>query len=74
MQNKGSISHNTSLERECPVAAPTPLSPPPLPAGNVHGDLVAEEDGADAERAQEQGEPLHVHHVRAAVAAPLKVG
>ena len=61
------------------VAAAATASPPPFPsasAGDVHGDLVAEEDGADAEGGQEEEEPLGVDHVRAAVAVPatLEVG
>ena len=70
-------NHDTSLERERGVVAGTPPFPPlPLPSHNVHGDLVAEEDGADAEGGQEEDEPLGVHHVRAAVAvaAPLEQG
>ena len=75
--------HDTSLERVCDVivavAAAATASPPPFPsapAGDVHGDLVAEEDGADAEGGQEEEEPLGVDHVRAAVAVPatLEVG
>ena len=74
--------HDTSLERVCEVmvaVAAATASPPPLPsasAGDVHGDLVAEEDGADAEGGQEEEEPLGVDHVRAAVAvaATLEVG
>ena len=62
------------------AAAAATASPPPFPsaasAGDVHGDLVAEEDGADAEGGQEEEEPLGVDHVRAAVAVPatLEVG
>ena len=74
--------HDTSLERVCEVivaVAAATASPPPFPsapAGDVHGDLVAEEDGADAEGGQEEEEPLGVDHVRAAVAVPatLEVG
>ena len=67
--------HDTSFERVCEVivaVAAATASPPPFPAatsaGDVHGDLVAEEDGADAEGGQEEEEPLGVDHVRAAVA------